>query len=81
MINHYLLNRITMNADICNGKPVIRHMRFPVAQMLELVAAGMTYDEIQADYPYIESEDISACLLYASFIANNKGALFLSEYA
>ena len=65
MIN-YLLNRITMDAGICNGKPVIRHMRFPVAQMLELVASGMTFDEIQADYPYIEQEDISACLLYAS---------------
>jgi uncharacterized protein (DUF433 family) len=63
-----LLNRITMNANICNGKPVIRHMRFPVAQMLELVAAGMTFDEILADYPYIEPEDISACLLYASNI-------------
>ncbi|MCL2598261.1 MAG: DUF433 domain-containing protein [Paludibacter sp.] len=80
MTNH-LINRITVNADICNGKPVIRHMRFPVAQMLELVASGMTYDEIMADYPYIESEDISACLLYASFIANNKGVLFFNEYA
>ena len=80
MTNH-LLNRITMNADVCNGKPVIRHMRFPVAQMLELVAAGMTYDEILEDYPYIESEDISACLLYASFITNNQGVLFYSEYA
>ena len=80
MINH-LLNRITMNADVCNGKPVIRQMRFPVAQMLELVAAGMTYDEILVDYPYIETEDIFACLLYASFIANNKGVLFYSEYA
>jgi len=65
MINR-LLNRITMDTNVCNGKPVIRQMRFPVAQMLELVAAGMTFDEILADYPYIEKEDISACLLYAS---------------
>jgi uncharacterized protein (DUF433 family) len=70
MINQ-LLHRITISSDICNGKPTIRHMRFPVAQMLELVAAGMTFDEILADYPYIEQEDISACLLYASFIANS----------
>ena len=69
MINN-LLNRITINTEICNGKPVIRHMRFPVTQMLELVAAGMTYDEILADYPYIESEDISTCLLYASCKSN-----------
>ena len=80
MINN-LLNRITMDTDICNGKPVIRHMRFSVAQMLELVAAGMTVDEILADYPYIEPEDISACLLYASYITNNKGMLFFNEYA
>ena len=70
-MNSHLLNRITLNADTCNGKPVIRHMRFPVAQMLELIAAGMTFDEILADYPYIEPEDISACLLYASLITNN----------
>ena len=80
MANH-LLNRITLDTEICNGKPAIRHTRFSVAQMLELVAAGMTFNEILADYPYIEQEDISACLLYASFIANNKGVLFLNEYA
>jgi uncharacterized protein (DUF433 family) len=74
MIN-YLLNRITMDTDICNGKPVIRRMRFPVALMLELIAAGMTFDEILTDYPYIEKDDISACLLYASNITNNKGIL------
>ena len=80
MVNR-LLNRITMDTNVCNGKPVIRQMRFPVAQMLELVAAGMTFDEILADYPYIEKEDISACLLYASYITNNKGMLLFSEYA
>jgi len=80
-MNNNLLNRITLNAGTCNGKPVIRNMRFTVAQMLELIAAGMTFDEILADYPYIEQEDIAACLLYASFITNNKGAFFFNEYA
>jgi len=79
-MNH-LLSRITLNNDICSGKPSIRNMRFSVSQMLELVAAGMTFDEILRDYPYIEKEDISACLLYASYITNNKGVLFFSEYA
>jgi uncharacterized protein (DUF433 family) len=65
MANH-LLNRITMDAGVCNGKPVIRRMRFTVAQMLELVASGMTFDEILSEYPYIERDDISACLLYTS---------------
>jgi uncharacterized protein (DUF433 family) len=74
MINH-LIDRITMNVGVCNGKPAIRNMRFTVAQMLELVASGMTFDEILSDYPYIDRDDISACLLYASFITNNKGML------
>ncbi|MDR3250397.1 MAG: DUF433 domain-containing protein [Tannerella sp.] len=68
-----------MNEGVCSGKPSIRNMRFTVAQMLELIAAGMTFDEIQSDYPYIEREDISACLLYASTIANNKGMMAISE--
>ena len=74
-----LSNRITINEEVCNGRPVIRNMRFTVAQMLELIAAGMTFDEILADYPYIEKEDISACLLYASIIASNKGIYFFNE--
>jgi uncharacterized protein (DUF433 family) len=70
-----------MDSAICNGKPVIRNMRFTVAQMLELIASGMTFDEILADYSYIEPEDISACLLFASFVTNNKRMLFISELA
>ncbi|MDR0843813.1 MAG: DUF433 domain-containing protein [Tannerella sp.] len=81
MINQLLLNRITMDTGVCNGKPVIRGMRFTVSQMLELVASGMTFDEILADYPYINREDISACLLYASSITNNKGMVLTGEIA
>ncbi|MEZ4829508.1 MAG: DUF433 domain-containing protein [Bacteroidia bacterium] len=65
-----LLNRITLNPQVMNGKPSIRNMRFSVAQMLELLAGGMTNQEILEDYPYIESEDIQASLLYAAMIAN-----------
>lgn len=64
------LNRITINARVNNGRPSIRNMRFTVAQMLELLAAGMSPQEILDDYPYIEREDIDACLLYAALIAN-----------
>lgn len=67
-----LIRRITLNSEVCNGKPTIRNMRFTVAQMLELLAAGMTQEEILEDYPYIEQEDIQACLLYASKMANAK---------
>ena len=65
-----LLSRITLNPEVMNGKPTIRNMRFSVTQMLGLLAAGMTIDEILGDYPYIEREDILACLQYASTSTN-----------
>ena len=59
-----LLDRIKLDKNVCNGKPSIRGMRFTVSQMLELIASGMTSDEITSDYPYIEADDIAACLYY-----------------
>ena len=67
-----LIARITLNPAVCSGKPTIRNMRFSVAQLLELLASGMTQTEILTDYPYLEEEDIKACLLYASIMANTK---------
>ena len=60
-----LLKRITINPGIFNGKPIIRGMRFTVADVLGYLAAGMTQEEILADFPYLEKEDIIAALLYA----------------
>ena len=67
-----LIKRITMNPAVCNGKPTVRNMRFTVSQMLELLASGMTENDIMKDYPYIEKNDIYACLQYASRMANTK---------
>ncbi|MCB1160993.1 MAG: DUF433 domain-containing protein [Leptospiraceae bacterium] len=67
-----LLKRITLDPEVCKGKPTIRKMRFTVTQLLELLAGGMTYDEILSDYHYLEKEDIFACLYYASRIADTK---------
>lgn len=67
-----LLKRITLNPEVCKGRPTIRNMRFTVAQLLELLASGMTEKEILEDYPYLEKEDIQACLIYASKIANSR---------
>lgn len=67
-----LTNHITINPAVCGGKPTIRNMRFTVAQLLELLAAGMSHNEILNDYPYLNEEDIKACLLYASLIANTR---------
>lgn len=62
--------RITLNPDVCKGRPVIRNMRFTVAQMLELLAGGMSPEEILEDYPYIEKEAIQACLIYAARVVS-----------
>ncbi len=55
-----------------NGKPTIRNMRFSVTQMLELLAAGMSAEEILEDYPFLEKGDIQALSLIAARIANAK---------
>lgn len=67
-----LLKRITINSDICHGKPTIRNMRYPVAMILDLLSAGMTPEEIINDYPALEKKDIQACLLYASRLSETK---------
>ena len=69
-MNESLLARITLNPKVCKGKQTIRNMRFTVAKILELMAEGMDTKEILADYPYIEKEDIWACLWYVSRIAS-----------
>ena len=61
----FISERITVDPDICHGKPTIRGLRYPVSMILELLAAGMTADEILADYEDLEREDISAALTYA----------------
>ena len=60
-----MLNRITIDPNVCHGKPIIRGLRYPVEMILELLAAGMSHEEILADYEDLEPEDISAVLAYA----------------
>jgi uncharacterized protein (DUF433 family) len=57
------LARITIDPAICTGKPCIRGLRFPVARLLGLLAAGETREQVLANYPYLESEDIDEALL------------------
>ena len=61
-----LLERITLNPKVCHGKPTIRNMRYPVENMLELMASGMTIENLLSDYPDLEKEDFMACLQYAA---------------
>jgi len=60
-----LIERITINPEICHGKPTIRGLRYTVETILELLSSGMTADEILADYEDLEKEDILAALDYA----------------
>ena len=67
-----LLDRITIDPEICHGKPTIRGLRYPVENMLELLSAGMTTEEILADYEDLEPEDIQAVLSYAARLSRVK---------
>lgn len=60
------VGRITINPEQCGGRPCIRGMRIRVVDILELLAAGLTRDEILSELPDLESADITAALLYAS---------------
>ncbi|HUS34768.1 MAG TPA: DUF433 domain-containing protein [Verrucomicrobiae bacterium] len=61
-----LMSRITIDPDICHGKPAIRHLRYPVESMLEYIAAGDTFDELLAQFPDLEREDLQACVEFAN---------------
>lgn len=67
-----LLDRITIDPEICHGKPAIRGLRYPVETMLELMSAGMTIDEILADYEDLEREDLLAVLAFATRLSQVK---------
>jgi uncharacterized protein (DUF433 family) len=66
------LARITIDPDICHGKPCIRHLRYPVEVILELLSSGMTTEEILADYDDLEREDVLAVLAFAARLSQVK---------
>lgn len=67
-----LLERITIDPRICHGKPTIRGLRYPVENILELLASDMSQEEILEDYEDLEKEDLLACLLFAAKLINVK---------
>lgn len=60
--------RITIDPTVFGGKPCIRGMRFPVSKVLDLLAAGMTVEEILKDYPYLERDDVLQAIKYSAWI-------------
>ena len=67
-----LLQRITLDPNICHGKPCIRSLRYPVEFILELLSSGMNAKEIIDDYDDLEHEDILAALLFAARLTQVK---------
>jgi len=69
MTNDNLLSRITVDPNICHGKPCIRGLRYPVELFLELQSGGMTVEQILADYPDLEADDLRAACAYGALHA------------
>jgi uncharacterized protein (DUF433 family) len=65
-------DRITIDPEICHGKPCLRGLRYPVETVLELLSSGMTIDEILMDYEDLEREDILAALDFATRLSQVK---------
>ncbi len=72
MNQEQLLKRITFNPEIFGGKPIIRGRRLAVEHVLDMLAAGDDSATLLQGYPWLEAEDIQACLLYATRLARNE---------
>jgi uncharacterized protein (DUF433 family) len=64
------LERITVDPAVCHGKPTVRGLRYPVELLLELLSSGMSMDEVLADYPDLERDDLLAALEYGALAAS-----------
>jgi len=71
-----MLNRITINPDICEGKPAIRNLRITVDFILKLLGDGYTADEIVKNYPELEKEDVYQAAKYGAWLASEKTIVF-----
>ena len=65
------LNRITVDSDQCGGRPCLRGQRIRVKDILDLLASGISHEEILKDYPYLEADDILAALELGSVQADH----------
>lgn len=66
------LERITVDPNVCTGKPCIRGLRFPVSRLLGLLASGETKETILRAYPYLQVQDIEEALRYAAYLAEEE---------
>ena len=70
MSTEELLKRVTVDPQVCHGKPCIRGLRYPVTMLLELMSSGMTHEEILADYADLAPNDLLAALAYAARLSD-----------
>ena len=66
------LDRITMSPEVCHGKPTIRGLRYPVDMLLDLLASGMTIEDVVEDYPDLERDDLLAALEFGALVARSR---------
>jgi uncharacterized protein (DUF433 family) len=69
---HHQFQRITINPDMCFGKPCIRGMRMPVSSILDYLSGGMSVEEILLEFPYLEREDIAEALAFSADILHDR---------
>jgi uncharacterized protein (DUF433 family) len=67
-----LLSRITVDPEICHGKPCVRGLRYPVEFLLDLLSGGMSMEQILADYPDLEADDLRAAFAYGAMLSRVK---------
>lgn len=61
-----LLSRITIDPEVCHGKPVIRGLRYPVESILEYLSAGDSFEDVLAEFPDLVRDDLRACIEFAN---------------
>ena len=74
-----LISRITIDSEICHGKPCIRGMRWPIEVVLDMLGSGMSIEEILADQPELEHEDILASIQFAKLAMSGKSLIDLAS--
>ena len=72
MTDDNLLSRITVDPNICHGKPCVRGLRYPVEFLLDLLSSRMTDEQILADYPDLEADDLRAACAYGARLTRRK---------
>ena len=73
-----LLDRITVDPQVCHGAPTVRGLRYPVDMIVNLLASGMTTAEVLVDYPDLETNDVLASLEYAALVTKTRSSVPIS---